>query len=273
MMKKRKRKLKKKVKIFLYLFVFVVIILFLFNSNKEDAFLVEESININNINVNRGDENIDGNLNRVDYRDGFYYEDLSSEIKDRITGGSFPLKFDVDFTPISYEDLKYVKVKYYDFSGIEHTDGEIIVNELVVQDIVEIFYKLYLEKYPIASIKLVEEFNSEDELSMRANNTSAFCYRVVENIDRLSWHAYGLAVDINPLYNPYIVGDDIYPSTALKYVDRTLDFNGKINHDDLVYKLFKEYGWKWGRDFLYTKDYQHFYKEVLDDTIRERGRN
>ena len=91
------------------------------------------------------------------------------------------------------------------------------------------------------------------------------------NIDRLSRYAYGLAVDINLLYNPYIMGDDLYPSTALKYIDRTFNFAGKINRGDLVYKLFKEYGWKWGGYFSYTKDYQHFYKEVLDENVREKG--
>lgn len=286
MVKRKRRRLKKRVKIILFLFVFTLITFGVISYfiDKTYAFqdkkiFREESDNKKDSNNEDTDnilddslkDNMINQLNRVEYYDGFYYEDLSSEIKERITGGSFPLEFDSDFMAISYDDLKYVKVKYYDFFGIEHTDGEMIVNKLVAQDIVEIFNKLYLEKYPIASIKLVEEFNSIDELSMRANNTSAFCYRIVENIDRLSWHAYGLAIDINPLYNPYVVGGDIYPSTALDYVDRTLDFEGKINHDDLAYKLFIEYGWKWGGDFAYSKDYQHFYKEVLDDSVRERG--
>ena len=282
MVKRKRRKLKKKVKIILFLFAFFIIIFGFISyfikkiyTFQDKEIIFEESDNENEDIDNDLADSIESNkasqLNRVDYYDGFYYEDLSNEIKEKITGGSFPLEFDSDFMAISYEDLKYVKVKYYDFSGIEHIDGELIVNKLVAQDIIEIFYKLYLEKYPIASIKLVEEFNSIDELSMRANNTSAFCYRIVENIDRLSWHAYGLAIDINPLFNPYVVGDTIYPSTALDYVDRNLDFDGKINHDDLAYKLFIEYGWKWGGNFKYSKDYQHFYKEVLDDSVRERG--
>lgn len=284
MVKRKRRKLKKKVKIILFLFAFFIITFGVIGyfigktyafQDKEIIFEESDNENENEDIDNDLDASIENDianqLNRVEYYDGFYYEDLSNEIKEKITGGSFPLEFDSDFMAISYEDLKYVKVKYYDFSGIEHTDGELIVNKLVAQDIVEIFYKLYLEKYPIASIKLVEEFNSIDELSMRANNTSAFCYRIVENIDRLSWHAYGLAIDINPLFNPYVVGDTIYPSTALDYVDRNLDFDGKIDHDDLAYKLFTEYGWKWGGNFKYSKDYQHFYKEVLDDSVRERG--
>lgn len=272
----RRRRLKKWVKVILLLFAVFVIVLFFIKYFIKDTYAIWEEDIIKNGGINQENsfddlvsDDIDENLNRVIYSEGFYYEDLSDFIKDRITGKSFPLEFDSDFMSISYDDLKYVNVKYYDFNGIGHDDGELIVHKLVAQDIVEIFYKLYLEKYPIESIRLVEEFNAEDELSMRANNTSAFCYRVVENIDRMSWHAYGLAIDINPLYNPYVVGEDIYPSTALEYVDRSLEFKGKINHDDLAYKLFIEYGWKWGGDFLYTKDYQHFYKEVFDDSVRE----
>lgn len=105
---------------------------------------------------------------------------------------------------------------------------------------------------------------------MSVNNTTAVSYRKVETEDKLSWHVFGLAVDINPLYNPYVIGNNIYPQNALKYKDRTLNFEGKINHDDLAYKLFIDYGWKWGGDFIYSKDYQHFYKEIFDNSIRER---
>ena len=117
---------------------------------------------------------------------------------------------------------------------------------------------------------LVDNYDGDDELSMQDNNSSCFNYRIVENIDRLAWHAFGLAIDINPLYNPYVVDGDIYPSTASKYVNRDNNFDGMIDHDDLAYKLFIEYGWKWGGDFMYSKDYQHFYKEVLDESVRER---
>ena len=117
---------------------------------------------------------------------------------------------------------------------------------------------------------LVDNYNGDDELSMQDNNSSCFNYRIVENIDRLSWHAFGLAVDINPLYNPYVANGKIYPKEASSYVDRDKSFVGKIDHDDLAYKIFTKYGWKWGGDFEYVKDYQHFYKEILDDKIRER---
>lgn len=262
----KKRKLKKWVKVFLLILIIIPSTFFLkdtYSSLKK----VTQKINIDNKESMNKETTT---LNRVTYKDGFYYEELSQKIKLKITGGSYPKKFNSDFTSISYEDLSYIKVKYYDFEGVQHNDGEIIVNKVVAQDIVEIFYELYLEKYPINSIKLVEEFDSSDELSMSANNTTAFSYRKVETEDKLSWHAFGLAIDINPLYNPYVIGNNIYPQNALKYKDRALNFEGKINHDDLAYKLFIDYGWKWGGDFTYSKDYQHFYKEIFDNSIRER---
>lgn len=78
-----------------------------------------------------------------------------------------------------------------------------------------------------------------------------------------------MAIDINPLYNPYVLGDELYPSTASSYVNRNIDFKGKIDHYDLAYQTFIKYGWKWGGNFIYTKDYQHFYKDIYDDSIRE----
>ena len=208
-------------------------------------------------------------LNRYIYKDGFYYEELSKDIINKITGCSFPKEFDSKYTNINYDDLRYVKVKHYDFNN-NIIDGELIVNYKVANEILEIFYELYKKKYPIEKITLVEEYNCIDELSMEDNNTSSFNYRLVENSNVLSWHAFGLAIDINPLYNPYIYGNIIYPYNAELYIDRTLDIMGLISHDDLAYKLFTKYGWSWGGDFKYTKDYQHFYKEgILEEKVRE----
>lgn len=210
------------------------------------------------------------NLNRYTYKDGFYYEDLSSKKKEYITGKTYPSSFDERYTKIEYTDLRYLKMKYFDFDGKEHKDGEMIVHKDVAKEVLEIFYELYENKYPIHKMRLVEEYNADDELSMEDNNTSAFNYRLVENSIRLSWHCFGLAIDINPLYNPYITGDELYPKNAGEYVDRDKDFPGKIDFDDLAYKVFTKYGWKWGGTFYGEKDYQHFYKEILDSSIRER---
>ena len=281
--RKRKRKLKKWIVIFLTLLLMLVVVLIfikIFNIGNHKKVInygnSKNDVSDSKNEINEYDSEVEDDfleteeLNRVVYKDGFYYEELSSKIKEEITGVTFPLEFDDSYSEINYEDLRYVIVKYYDFNGEEHKDGEMIVHKLVAQEVLEIFYKLYQNKYPIEKMVLVDKYDGDDELSMRDNNTSCFNYRIVENIDRLAWHAFGLAIDVNPLYNPYVVDDTIYPSTAGDYVNRDIEFEGKIDHNDLAYKVFTEYGWKWGGDFAYTKDYQHFYKEALDGSIRER---
>lgn len=274
-MKKRKKKLKYK-NIFLLTITILLLILSIFifykslkakiTNNTNQTIQKKESFQ----NKKKKEKE---QLNKITYKNGFYYEDLSTKIKKKITGCSFPKQFDERYSKINYNDLKYVKIKYYNFNN-EIKEGEIIINKLVAQDIVEIFYKLFEQKYQIEKINLVEEYSCDDEISMEDNNTSAFNYRILEEETDLSWHAFGLAIDINPLYNPYIYGNEIYPKTAQKYKDRTLNLKGMINHNDISYKIFKEYGWSWGGDFNNTKDYQHFFKEgILDRSIRERKDN
>lgn len=199
---------------------------------------------------------------RVQLAEGFYYIELNDEIKERITGLSYP-EDDSDIS-IGYDDLRYIRLLYYDFEG-NVKEGELIVNKLLADEVMEIFYELYQAKYPFTSINLVDDYGqaADDELSMEANNTSAFNYRPVAGTSKLSFHSFGAAIDINPLLNPYIKADgSVYPTNALDYVDRSRDFPGKIDHDDLAYKLFTARGWDWGGDWSTSKDYQHFAKDL-----------
>ena len=136
----------------------------------------------------------------------------------------------------------------------------------MVQEVAEIFCELYQAKYPFTSIKLVDDFGQpgHDTLSMEANNTSAFCYRRVNGSANLSNHSFGLAIDINPMLNPYVNGDHVSPQNSTEYLDRTQGLPGMIDHDDLCYQLFTERGWLWGGDWSGDKDYQHFYKNPAD---------
>ncbi len=202
----------------------------------------------------------DSASDRIIYSQGFYYEPISSDVAERITGTSY-----VPNDNISLDDLRYVVLLYNDFND-ETKSGELICNKKIAQDIVEIFYELYVSGYQIESIRLIDEFDGDDTASMLANNTSCFNYRVVENTTRLSNHAYGLAIDINPFYNPYVTyGKDgsvhISPEGSEIYADRTASFPYKIDENDLAYKLFKAHGFKWGGDWNSVKDYQHFEKK------------
>ena len=215
--------------------------------------------------------------------DGFFYQPLSDVVTARITGLSYPvcesiaptLSIDVvnviadtDKPAVSYEDLCYMNVRYYDFEG-EIQTGELICNKGIAQDLVEIFYELYLNEYQIEKIRLIDEYGGDDTASMEDNNTSCFNYRVVDGTTSLSKHALGCAIDINPFYNPYVVYNKngsgetyISPKGSERYADRSQNFPYKIDENDLCYKLFTEHGFIWGGNWNSSKDYQHFQKVV-----------
>lgn len=201
---------------------------------------------------------------RVTYKEGFYYQPLDDEIIERITGCSYPVLNEDEVIEISYADLSYVVVQYVGFDFETH-EGEIICNNAIAGDLVEIFYELYRNEYQIEQIALIEEYDGDDYASCEANNTSCFNYRQVVGSNSLSKHALGLAIDINPLYNPYITYNsdgsaNVYPENAADYADRSKAFPYKIDENDLCYKLFTEHGFTWGGHWNSVKDYQHFQK-------------
>ena len=195
--------------------------------------------------------------NRFVYKDGFYYEPITNEIFKRISGISYPVGCSVPL-----DDLRYLSLLYNDFNGDTQT-GEMICNKTIAEDLLEIFYELYQNGYQIESIKLIDEYSGDDTASMLANNTSCFNYRVVEGTTRLSNHAKGLAIDLNPFYNPYITYNkdgsiNISPKGSEAFADRSSSFPYKIDENDLAYKLFKKHGFTWGGNWNSVKDYQHF---------------
>lgn len=210
--------------------------------------------------------NGDSQINeRVFYTESFYYEPLSDNLRLYITGVSFPeLSENSENSDISYEELRYVHILHYDFDG-NLAEGELICNTAIAQDLVEIFHELYRNEYRIEKVKLIDEYDGDDNLSMADNNTSCFNYRNVPGSTNLSKHALGRAVDVNPLYNPYITynedgSENILPENATDYADRSKKFPYKIDEDDLCYKLFTEHGFVWGGNWNSCKDYQHFQK-------------
>lgn len=193
--------------------------------------------------------------------ESFYHAPLTEELRERITGKSYP---DTDGPlAISYEELAYVHVLHYDFQA-QVQEGELVCNQAVAQDLVEIFRALYENQYPIEKIRLIDAYGADDEASMADNNTSCFNYRPVPGTAKLSNHSYGYAVDINPLYNPYVRTRNgevlISPDNAAPYADRSADFPYKIDEADLCYQLFTAHGFTWGGAWNSSKDYQHFEK-------------
>lgn len=212
---------------------------------------------------------------RVSYKEGFYYEPLSNDLISYITGITYPAlpseasenTLNVgEQNDISYADLRYVHIIHYDFDG-NLAEGELICHNFIAEDLLEIFYDLYASEYQIEKVTLIENYNGDDTASMADNNTSCFNYRMVDGTKSLSRHALGLAVDINPLYNPYIRydkkgGQTVSPVEGEAYADRTVSFPYKIDPDDLCYRLFTEHGFTWGGNWNSSKDYQHFQKAL-----------
>lgn len=212
---------------------------------------------------------------RVSYKEGFYYEPLSNDLISYITGITYPAlpseasenTLNVgEQNDISYADLRYVHIIHYDFDG-NLAEGELICHNFIAEDLLEIFYDLYASEYQIEKVTLIENYNGDDTASMADNNTSCFNYRMVDGTKSLSKHALGLAVDINPLYNPYIRydkkgGQTVSPVEGEAYADRTVSFPYKIDPDDLCYRLFTEHGFTWGGNWNSSKDYQHFQKAL-----------
>ena len=191
---------------------------------------------------------------------GFSQQQIPDRVFARMQGKSFP-----EGCNVSRSDLRYLRIKHYDLQGKVH-EGEMICNKRIADDLIAIFKELYRQKYPIESVRLIDDFDANDDKSMRANNTSCFCYRRVEGYNKLSNHSMGMAVDINPLYNPlykrYRNGKElVQPSNAKRYCDRKASFNYKIVKGDLLYRLFIKHGFEWGGDWHTKKDYQHFEKK------------
>ena len=188
----------------------------------------------------------------------FYAAEIDDVIFARIKGKSYK-----DNCIVPLDELRYLHVMHIGFDGEPH-EGELICNVSIAADLLDIFQKLYKAGYQIEKIRLVDEYNADDETSMRDNNSSCFNFRFISHTTKVSKHGLGLAVDINTLYNPYIKTVDgktyIEPATAGDYVDRTKDFPHKIDENDLCYKLFTQHGFEWGGHWKSVKDYQHFEK-------------
>ncbi|MBR5749588.1 MAG: M15 family metallopeptidase [Prevotella sp.] len=189
----------------------------------------------------------------------FSIQTIPDSVFQRMQGHSWP-----EGCTVNRADLRYLRLSYVDAGKIEHV-GEMVCNKAIAKDVLEIFRELYRQKYPIQRICLIDDYAADDERSMRANNTSCFCYRKVSGTTKLSKHATGMAVDINPLYNPYVrTGKNgrriVEPATATKYVDRRRSFPYKIVKGDLLHRLFLQHGFKWGGSWRTKKDWQHFEK-------------
>lgn len=190
--------------------------------------------------------------------------EISDAIYAVINGKSFQ-----EGTEVGLSDIRYMKLLHYNF---EHKlqVGELIVATELQEDFKNIFKELFDAEYEIQSMYLTDNYwtgepTSTDSASIDQNNTSAFLYRPATGSSKLSKHAYGRAIDINPQQNPYVSyksGKPVWShENANDYIDRTTGLPHMITHDDICYQIFMKYGFTWGGDWNTIKDYQHFEKE------------
>jgi hypothetical protein len=164
--------------------------------------------------------------------------------------------------PVPLRDLRYLRMSYLGFDGRAHT-GEMVVHERFAEAVTEVFERLYDARWPIRRMQLIDDFEGDDDRSMAANNTSGYNCRRVTGTDRWSRHAFGAAIDVNPVQNPYVVGLSSQPRAGRRFaaIDRSADaraYAGAVRAEDVVVRSFERIGWEWGGDWSTSKDYQHF---------------
>jgi D-alanyl-D-alanine carboxypeptidase len=161
--------------------------------------------------------------------------------------------------PVGPDQLRRVEVTHLGFDNQPHR-GELIVHKDLVAEVITVFERLYTMRFPIEKMRNVNLYpNADDELSMEDDNTSAFNCRGIPGSKSWSWHAYGRAIDINPLLNPSIdSAGTLEPKTAAVYVDRNRIDPGLFHRGDDAVRAFTDRGWTWGGNWKSPIDYQHF---------------
>jgi peptidoglycan L-alanyl-D-glutamate endopeptidase CwlK len=151
------------------------------------------------------------------------------------------------------KNLRIIDVEYYSFDNRLHR-GQVVIHKDLAEDIKEIFTMIKEKKFPVKKVVPINKYNWSDETSMKDNNTSAFNYRVISGTRTFSTHSLGRAIDINPFLNPQIKNGKISPEGAVynKYAQGTIKAHSWLTHE------FYKRGWRWGGDWKFTQDYQHF---------------
>jgi len=156
--------------------------------------------------------------------------------------------------PVAPPQLRTIEVSYWDFAG-EPKVGRIVVARRVADDVVDVFRQLWAKRFPIRRLQPISVYHGDDDASMAADNTSGFNCRFVGGTKRWSMHAYGEAIDVNTVENPYIRGSTISPPAGRAFLDRSRYRKGMAVRDGVLVRAFASVGWKWGASF---GDYQHF---------------
>jgi hypothetical protein len=160
--------------------------------------------------------------------------------------------------PVGIDVLRAVELTHLGFDDATHA-GRIIVHVDHAAAIARVFAELLAARFPIERVEPIDAYGADDERSMAANNTSGFNGREIARLPGVwSEHAYGRAVDLNPVQNPYLVGGSTHPPAGAAYLDRTRDSPGMIHPHGVVVRAFAAIGWSWGGLWSHPIDYHHF---------------
>jgi D-alanyl-D-alanine carboxypeptidase len=159
--------------------------------------------------------------------------------------------------PVPLRNLRQVRVSYVGFDGTARR-GRLAVHRRWADEVLSVFRRLYRVGFAIQRVRLVDRYGADDRASMRHDNTSAFNCRYVRGTTTWSQHAYGRAIDLNPVENPYVDGSYVRPLRGRRYLDRSDVRRGMVVRGDAVVRAFRRIGWGWGGNWMAAKDYQHF---------------
>jgi D-alanyl-D-alanine carboxypeptidase len=180
-------------------------------------------------------------------------EPLDAKLRKRMTGKSWH-----EGCPVGFGKLRLLDVTHWGFDDEAH-NGRLVVHRRVAGAVLEVMEALYEDRYPIRRMVLIDRYGADDQRSMNADNTSAFnCRFVAGQPGTWSQHAYGLAIDVNPIENPYVSGDHVSPAAGRPYADRSKNEPGMIHDGDSTVRAFATQGFEWGGNWSPAQDYQHF---------------
>jgi hypothetical protein len=161
--------------------------------------------------------------------------------------------------PVGPDQLSLLRLSYWGFDNQPHV-GSLVVHKAVAHDVVTVFRAVYRARFPIRQMQPVDAFGGSDDASMAADNTSGFNCRnaVTSGPPRWSAHAYGRAIDVNPVENPYLLGGRTMPPAGAAYIDRAVHRPGMAFTGGTLVEAFQSVGWKWRGTASSAPDYQHF---------------
>jgi hypothetical protein len=178
---------------------------------------------------------------------------VSPRLERRMTGNSWHRG-----CPVPIKRLRLIRVSFHGFDGDRHM-GKLVAHRDAARALVRALRSMYRGGFKIRRMHLVDRYGGSDRQSMRADNTSAFNCRTVSGTNSWSQHAYGRAIDINPVENPYVSSSGrVSPRRGRRFADRSRRHKGMIHAGDATVRAFRRVGWGWGGYWQSAKDYQHF---------------